>query len=140
MYSRILLLSDGSAGDEVGLTAAASIAEAFRSSVQVLVAYRWPVMAEEFVVEMLREAGDIEAELKARASSAVEFLRKRGLDATSTIRYGSETEAVLQVAAAWGADLIVLPGCEAGPVKCRVVGCTSCRVANRAEASVLVAR
>jgi nucleotide-binding universal stress UspA family protein len=146
---KVLLAVDGSEGSEVALNAVIDQFEPARTKVQVLHADDWPnglpaslTFAEgpEATADILRRhetrrlAADV---LVARVASR---LRTAGFVTTTTVREGDAQRTILQCAADWHPDLIVLGSHGRRGFDRLILGSVSEGVAHRAPCSVEITR
>lgn len=143
---KILLAVDGSACSDAAVADVAEGPWPPGSEVMIVSAFEVspPVGAEIWAVP----AGYIEeilAAARARAEAAVASARDRvaasdGLAVSTEVLHGSPARAILDKAAEWGADLIVLGSHGYGAVKRFLLGSVSHAVALHADCSVEIVR
>jgi nucleotide-binding universal stress UspA family protein len=95
-----------------------------------------PQMAPTYTPEMEQEGG----EAKALVDRVASQLRKAGFRAEATVAKGDVRETIVNTAAEWPADLIVIGSRGGGALRRLLLGSAAEFVARHASCSVLIAR
>jgi nucleotide-binding universal stress UspA family protein len=149
---RILLAIDESAGSETALQAVVNQANPTHTAeVKVLTVVEPPSASVKFAVAAAGQmagypasfAPELEAESKraqALVDKAVEELQQSGLRATGTVESGEPKSVIVDTAAQWNADLIVVGAHGRTALERFLIGSVSEAVARHAACSVEIVR
>jgi nucleotide-binding universal stress UspA family protein len=148
---RVLLAIDDSAGSAVALRVAVEQASKQNLEVKVLHVVEPPTASLRFAVaaagQMAGYPASLEPELEAvskRAKTlvgeAVEELQRAGLKATGAVEYGNPKSVIIDTAAQWEADLIVVGAHGRTGLERFLIGSVSEAVARHAGCSVEIIR
>jgi nucleotide-binding universal stress UspA family protein len=148
---KILLAIDESMGSDAALRAVIGQADANRTEVKVLTVVQLPSAAEKFAVAAAGQvtgypvsfAPEMAVESQRAQSfvdEAVEELRRAGLKASGTVESGQPKSVIVDTAAKWGADLIVVGAHAYSQLERLLLGSVSEAVARDAACSVEIVR
>lgn len=143
---KILLATDGSTYSEV---AAQTVASGFRAQgaevlvlqvVEPLVFSTPPQMAHGYAPEMAARLQDKLKEAKESVARTAEMLRKAGFKVDARVAENEIRTGILDIAADWHADLIVLGSHGEKALRKFLLGSVAEFVARHAHCSVLIVR
>lgn len=143
---RVLLCLDGSARAEIARELVGNIDWPAESTVRLVTAVSAPrALFSMPLAPGLGGAGEeIEAELSAHAETVLEDAARRlagtGRGLEQVVLHGRPASAILEHAAEWPADVIVLSSRGHGPIASMLLGSVSTEVVEHARCPVLVAR
>jgi len=148
---RILLAIDDSAGSASALQELIRQAAGKKPEVKVLTVVEPPSASAKFAVAAAGQmagypasfAPEIEAETKraqALVDTAAEELRRAGLQAEAAVESGNPKSVIVDTAAQWNADLIVVGAHGRGALERFLIGSVSEAVARHAPCSVEIVR
>lgn len=141
---RILLAIDGSKFSEAATQA--TIAQAKRGDAEVRVVHVIDLMNDAFpeMTEYCAEDEHAQDPRRKAAESLVEtaakLLRARGLKVTTSIEWGDPRSKIIEDAAKWGADVIILGSHGCKGLERFLLGSVSETVARHAGCSVEIVR
>lgn len=143
---KILLATDGSESAEIALELVHSIDWPSGSTIRVISVFEpaetalsgaWtPALAQD--VE--HQAEDLLTSARATTQHAVSYLQRAGLTVENEVFEGRPGTCIVEDAARFGADLIVVGSRGHGPIGSMLLGSVSAEVADHAPCPVLVAR
>jgi nucleotide-binding universal stress UspA family protein len=147
---RILLAIDDSAGAEAAVRQVAQRAQR-DTEVRVLNVVEAPSSSVKFAVAAAGQVAGYPASLvpekeaaskraQALVDQAVEELRQAGLRATGAVELGEPKSVIIDTAAQWGADLIVVGAHGRSAIERFLLGSVSEAVARHAGCSVEIVR
>lgn len=143
---RVLIATDGSAGAETALRLAASIGWPDDSTIRLVTVVESPMMlyALPFAPALPSHVDQLEADLAANAERTLEeasgVLAAAGRSVERQVLRGRPGSAIVDEAATWGADLVLLGSRGHGAIASMVLGSVSAEVVDHAPCPVLVAR
>ena len=144
MFKRILVPLDGSPPSEAALQRAITLAQAFGSSVTVMMAYDpYPYIgaAAEYGTYQAQYLEDLQSFAQATVKAASEAVQAAGLPVQSQVMEASKTwRAVLEQADHAQADLIVMGSHGRNGLDKLVMGSVTQRVLQHTTLPVLVVR
>lgn len=141
---KVLLATDGSAHAEIALRLVASLAWPAGTAIRVVAALDtvhlagpWATMAGEGLVDLQSESVDALGAIVGRAKGA---LATTGATVEGHVVLGRPSSVIVDGAAEFGADLIVVGSRGQGPIRTMLLGSVSAEVVDQARCPVLVAR
>jgi nucleotide-binding universal stress UspA family protein len=148
---KILLAIDDSAGSEAAVRAIIEQASERRTQLKVLHVVKSPSAALEFAIEAASQVAGYPATLEPEIAEAskrarglvqqtVEQLRSEGLQATGTVICGDPKSVIIDTAAQWDADLIVVGARGQSDLERFLTGSVCDAVARHADCSVEIVR
>ena len=145
MYKTIVVGTDGSTTARAAVAHAAGLAEAFGSSLHVVSAFRPPSVAVALAPETMAAFAAHNADEEARANveeslrEIAKELEQRGIAVSTYAVPAAAADAILDVAANVGADLIVV-GSKGMSGARRIIGSVPNSVTHHAPCTVTVVR
>ena len=140
-YRKIVVGTDGSPTAAEAVRRAAELAETFSCPLHVVSAYRATIAGMEMFPEASLAVSDwimaVEADTEAMLSTLADGLRARGIKVVTHMVCGHPATAILNVAAAEGADLVVVGNKGMHGAK-RVLGSVPNSVSHHAGCDVLI--
>jgi nucleotide-binding universal stress UspA family protein len=148
---RILLAIDDSAGSSLALQELLRQTPGQKPDIKVLTVVEPPSAPVKFAVAAAGQmagypasfAPELEAETKqaqALVDTAVEQLRRAGLNAEAAVESGNPKSVIVDTAVHWNADLIVVGAHGRGALERFLIGSVSEAVARHAPCSVEIVR
>ncbi|MFP5501260.1 MAG: universal stress protein [Candidatus Sericytochromatia bacterium] len=140
---KILVPTDGSDSAKAAIGEAIALAAAFEAEVLLL---RVVPLEHEADVTAIGASGlspmrsEAQTEMEAHFAEALAGFEGRGIEPLFEIELGDPASAILERAAAWPADLIVMGSHGRSALKRLMLGSVSDAVVHKAPCSVLVSR
>ena len=139
MFDRILVAVDGSTNSDQAIEAAAGVARAHGSTLNICHAFHIPEHYKTDLVDELEEA--LEGDAEKILSHAADVAERANVTAeTKLLKKGHPTEAIVAYAGELGINLIVVGVRGRTPDQARAMGSVSAAVAEQASCSVLLVK